>query len=92
MVSVMLYPSMFCADLSMDLFVLCVCVFDSICELFGETIRNMFGSGCYFVVGWSCLVWLGVLCWIYYVCYLKECVLYLSSQCVSRCSFHMFCL
>ena len=34
-------------------------VFDSICELFYETIRNMFGCGCYFVVecilcGWRC--------------------------------------
>ena len=26
------------------------CVFDSVCELFGETIRNMFGCVCYFVV------------------------------------------
>ena len=26
------------------------CVFDSVCELFGETIRNMFGYGFYFVV------------------------------------------
>ena len=26
------------------------CVFDHVCELFGETIRNMFGCGCYFVV------------------------------------------
>ena len=26
------------------------CVFDSVCELYGETIRNMFGCGCYFVV------------------------------------------
>ena len=25
-------------------------MFDSVCELFGETIRNMFGCGCYFVV------------------------------------------
>ena len=41
MVSVMLYP---CIALLMDLFVLCVC------ELFGETIRNMFGCDCYFVV------------------------------------------
>ena len=24
--------------------------FDSVCELFGETIRNIFGCGCYFVV------------------------------------------
>ena len=26
------------------------CVFDSVCELFGETIRNMYRCGCYFVV------------------------------------------
>ena len=25
------------------------CMFDSVCELFGETIRNVFGCGCYFV-------------------------------------------
>ena len=25
------------------------CVFDSVCELFGETIRNVFEYGCYFV-------------------------------------------
>ena len=39
-----------------SLYVLCcsvclVCyVSDSVCELFGETIRNMFGCVCYFVV------------------------------------------
>ena len=40
------------------------CVFDGICELFGETIRNMFGCVCYFVVegdrvvvcGWRCAI------------------------------------
>ena len=40
------------------------CVFDSVCELFGETIRNMIECGCYFVVecygsvqcGWRCYV------------------------------------
>ena len=42
-VSVMLYPCILCVALLMDLFVLCVC------ELFDETIRNVFGSGCYFV-------------------------------------------
>ena len=26
------------------------CVFDSVCELFGETIRNVFGYSSYFVV------------------------------------------
>ena len=25
------------------------CVFDSVCELVGETICNVFGCGCYFV-------------------------------------------
>ena len=24
------------------------CMVDSVCELFGETIRNVFGCGCYF--------------------------------------------
>ena len=44
--SVMLYPYMLCVALLMFLF----CVFDSVCELFGETIRNVFGCSCYFVV------------------------------------------
>ena len=45
---------------SLHLYVLCCsvngsvcfmcCVFDSVCELVDETIRNMFGCGCYFVV------------------------------------------
>ena len=42
--SVMLYPCMLCVALLMCLFVLCVC------DLFGETIRNVFGCSCYFVV------------------------------------------
>ena len=37
MVSVMLCPCILCVALLMDMFVLCVS------ELFGETIRNMFG-------------------------------------------------
>ena len=44
MVSVMLYPCILCVGLLMNLFVLCVS------ELFGETICNMFGCVCYFVV------------------------------------------
>ena len=40
------------------------CVFNSVCELFGEIIRNIFLCGCYFVVecyggvecGWRCSV------------------------------------
>ena len=61
MVSVMLYPCMFCVSLSMDLFVWML----RVCELLGETIRNMFGCVCYFVVecdgvvvcGYRCVWW-----------------------------------
>ena len=45
-VSVILYPCMFCVALSMDLFVLCFALSDSVCELFGETFLNIFGCGC----------------------------------------------
>ena len=47
MVSVMVYPCILCVALLMCLFVL---LFDSVCELFGLTIRNMFGCGRYFIV------------------------------------------
>ena len=57
-------------------------VFDSVCELFGETIRNMFGCVCYFVVecdgvvkcGWRCL--LDTPCMVF----LKMYVLYMWSH------------
>ena len=46
-----------------SLYVLCcpvngsVCfVFDGVCELLGETIRNMFGCVCYFVVEYDGVV------------------------------------
>ena len=55
MVSVMLYPCMFCVALSMDLFVLCVCV----CELFVNCLVKQFAIclgvfviKCDGVVGW----------------------------------------
>ena len=41
---VMLYPCILCVALLLDRFVL------HVCELFGETSRNMFGCACYFVV------------------------------------------
>ena len=44
----MLYPCILRVALLMYMFVLCV--LDSVCELFGETIRNMFGCGRCFVV------------------------------------------
>ena len=40
----MLYPCILCIALLMDLFILCVC------ELVWETIQNMFGCGCYFLL------------------------------------------
>ena len=45
-VSVMLYPCILYIALLMYLYVLCVACL----TVFGETIRNMFGCGCYFVV------------------------------------------
>ena len=49
-VSVMLYPCMLCvASVNVSVYFVC-CVFDSVCELVDETIRNVFGCSCYFVV------------------------------------------
>ena len=70
------------------------CMFDSVCELFGETIRNMFGCVCYFVV--ECDELLSVVgnallerpCMVFQ----RMCVWCLLSQWESGCSFHMFCL
>ena len=44
--SVMLYPCMMCVALLMCLFVLCVACL----TVFHQTIRNVFGCSCYFVV------------------------------------------
>ena len=52
-----------CCSINGSVCLVC-CVFDSVCELFDETIRNMFGWGCYFVVecygsvscGWRCSI------------------------------------
>ena len=48
--SVMLYPCMLCVALLMCLVCFVCCVLDSVCELFGETICNVCGCSCYFVV------------------------------------------
>ena len=42
MVSAMLYPCIFCIDLSMDVSVLCV-VLECVCELLDEKIPNILG-------------------------------------------------
>ena len=45
-----------CCSVNVSVCFVC-CVFDSVCELFGETIRNVLGCGCYFVVEcWSHLI------------------------------------
>ena len=47
--SVMLYPCIFlCCSVNVSVCLVC-CVLDSVCELFGETIRNVFVCGCCFV-------------------------------------------
>ena len=38
-----------CCSVNVSVCFVC-CVFDSVCELFGETIRNVFGCSCYLVV------------------------------------------
>ena len=38
-----------CCSVNVSVCFVC-CVLDSVCELFGETIRNVFGCSCYFVV------------------------------------------
>ena len=48
------------------------CVFDSVCELFGETIRNVFG--CSSILLLNVMELLEVLYWIDHVWYSIECV------------------
>ena len=52
MVSVMLYPCIFPISLLLCQWIVCfVCyVSGNVCELLGDTIRNVFGCGCYFIV------------------------------------------
>ena len=38
-----------CCSVNGSVWLVC-CVFDSVCELFSETIRNIFGCGCHLVV------------------------------------------
>ena len=38
-----------CCSVNVSVCFVC-CVFDSVCELLGETIRNVFGCSCYVVV------------------------------------------
>ena len=72
MVSVILYPCMFCVGTVIRSVCYVCCVSDSVSEFFCETIPNMFGFGCYFVVECNCVVW--VLFCIDCVWSFKECV------------------
>ena len=70
-------------------------LFDSVCELIEETIRTIYGRGCYFVV--ECYGSVGCVwrCSIGYTVYgfsKNVCVLCLGSKCAFRCSFRRFCL
>ena len=62
-----------CFSVGVSVCLVC-CVFDSVGELFGETIRNMFWCGCYFVV--ECMSMFSVVggaLWIDRVWSSKEC-------------------
>ena len=67
------------------------CVFDSVCELFGETIRNCLGVVAILLLNVMevCNVGRGALLDIQYMVFQGMCVL---CQCASDCSFHRFCL
>ena len=52
-----------CCSVNVSVCIVC-CVFDSVCELFGETIRNMFGCVFYFVVECDGVVECG---WMYFI-------------------------
>ena len=55
--SLMLCPCIFCVALFMYLFFLnFFCVLDSVCELFDETIRDVFGCGfCFIAECYGCV-------------------------------------
>ena len=91
MVSVMLYPCIFCVALLMDLFVLCVTVFVnclvkqfaiclSVVVILLLNVMEVFSVCGGALLDRSCMV------------FQRMCVLCLSSQCASKCSCHRFCL
>ena len=63
-------------------------MFDSVCELFCKTIRNIVEFGCYFVVECYGGALLDRPCMVFQ----RMCVLCLRSKCAFRRSFHRFCL
>ena len=92
MVSVMLYPCIFCVALSMDQFVLCVaCLTVFVNCLVKQSTRCM---GVFVILLLNVMELLGVVggalldrpCMVFH----RMCVLCLWSQRASRCSFHMF--
>ena len=84
MVSVMLYPCMFCVALSMDLFVLCV-----VCL----TKQFAICLGVFVILLLNVMKLLEVLNWIYHLWSSIDCVCCACGPSERlRCSFHMFCL
>ena len=94
MVSVMLYPCILCVALLMDLFVLCV--------VYVTVFVNYLVKQFVLCLGVVVILLLNVM-EVLSVCggalsdrqcmvFQRMCVLCMSSQCASKCSFHMFCL
>ena len=72
-----------CCSVNGSVCLLC-CVFNSVCELFGETIRNVFGCGCCFIAEcYGCVV--EVLCWIDRIWSSTECIPSICFVCVFVC-------
>ena len=90
MVSAILYPYKFCVALSMDLFVLCVACLTVLVKQFatylGVVVILLLNVMVLFsVVGGTLL---DRPCMVFQ----RVCVLFMWSQCASRCSFHMLCM
>ena len=65
---------------------------DSICELFGETIRDVFGCGCFLLLNVMDVFSVGGGALLDRPCMVlnRICVLCLLSKCASKCSFYIF--
>ena len=75
-----------------SLYFLCCSANESVCELFGETIRNMFGLIVILLLNVMEVLSVGGGALLDRPCmiYQRMCVLCLCSQCASRCFFHKF--
>ena len=94
MVSVMLYPCMFCVALSMDLLVLYVACLTVFVNCLMKQFAICLGVGVILLLNVMVLLSMvgGALLGIPCMDFQRVCVLCLLSQCASKCSFHMFCM